>query len=523
MDESPLEKRKPPAAGATKGNGLSVKKESIAMKRILSVILCLLALAACAPALAEGAKIEANWLPGEVKEFFSDSAYFGCAIGENGACLVDNTPGGTYLFAVTQKQGHNVLYGFEQKNGRFNYWLRTDSALPQGEGFFNLRKISGSLQMLNDDALNMDNTLSILFTRADYEEQGDTSLYFTVNQYGQFKLRLLCYDSLWREARFTDDSIAYYSEGEYLGTAYGTVERNLRYFSLGAFPRTLKEARQKLTQAPAIPSGELTAQKIKFTGGQKFPVYSGPGAEYERAANGKASVSTNDWIQVFGSEKGYIMIQYAISASQMRIGYIDSKALPKNAAVSELQLARADAEITASTFLTDDPLNSQTRTRALSAGQKVKWLSTMGSWVYVEVSGSGQPIRGFVPGSAVSREQPSVTYAGSFRNSVYSAQASVSVLRGVAAEISVTVDGPDAWKEAGADKITGYQVYANNVPLAALSQANLDLTTSSWRTVFTLSASVPNGATLLGLCPVHAQSGQQADEMIVIRIGSSAK
>ena len=176
-------------------------------------------------------------------------------------------------------------------------------------------------------------------------------------------------------------------EGHTKGTVYGTVETNLRYFSLSAFPRTVKEARNKLTQAPAIPAGELTAQKIKFTGGQKLPVYSGPGDEYERAANGKASVSTNDWIQVFGSEKGFILIQYAISASQMRFGWIDQTALPKNANVGPLSFAYEDAAITANTFLTDDPLNSQTRVRTLTAGQSgVKRLAAMGNWVYVEIS-----------------------------------------------------------------------------------------------------------------------------------------
>ena len=279
------------------------------MKRFLSVLLCLAIIALplllrCVPALAEGAAIKAQWMPAEVTAFFSSSTFDGWTIGDRASILVENTVGRTFFFAVAQKGSHNVLYGFEQKNGRFDYWLKTDNALAQGEGFFVLSYHSGELYLFDGAKKNIGEGFGIMFTRADNEEQHDNELYFSVNQNGQFHLKVACVDYGWEEVLVTSDSLAYSFEGTYEGTAYGTVETNLRYFSYAAFPKTLKEARNKLTQAPAIPSGELSAQKIKFTGGQKFPVYSGPGAEYERAANGKASVSTNDWIQVFGSESG---------------------------------------------------------------------------------------------------------------------------------------------------------------------------------------------------------------------------
>ena len=498
------------------------------MKRILSLLLCLALftlplLLRCAPAQAEGAVIKAQWMPAEVTAFFSSSSFDGWTIGERASILVENTVGGTFFFAVAQKAGHNVLYGFEQKKGHFDYWLKTDNAIAQGEGFFVMSYHSGELYLFDGTKKNIGEGFGIMFTRADYEEQHDNMLYFSVNQNGQFHLKVACVDYGWKEVLVSSDSLAYSHEGTYEGTAYGTVETNLRYFSYAAFPKTLKEAKNKLTQAPAIPSGELSAQKIKFTGGQKFPVYSGPGMEYERAANGKAAVSTNDWIQVFGTENGYIMIQYALSSSQMRIGYIDQSSLPKNTSVSPLRFTWEDAEITASTFLTDDPLNSQTRTRTLSAGQQVKWLSTMGNWAYVEITGSGQPIRGFVPASTISRTIHEQTFSASFQGADYTARAEMTLLYGVTANITVTVDGPAAWSALSADNITGYQVYANNVPLNALSSATRDLTASGWRTVFTLSATVPAGTTVIGLCPVHAQSRQQAGEMITMILNDTLK
>ena len=245
--------------------------------------------------------------------------------------------------------------------------------------------------------------------------------------------------------------------------------------------------------------------------------------EYERAANGKASVSTNDWIQVFGSENGYILIQYALSASQMRFGYIDQSSLPKSASVSALRFAWEDAEITSSTYLTDDPLNSQTRVRTLSAGQQAKWLSTMGNWVYVELTGSGQPIRGFVPASAIRKASAYWQDYAVFRNSTYSASATVTVRNGVTAEIAVIVTGPAAWSETGADAVTGYQVYANNVPLFVASASQVGMNSAGHYTYVDGTATLPTGTTVLGLCPIHAQSGLQAGEMITVILNDAMK
>ena len=77
------------------------------------------------------------------------------------------------------------------------------------------------------------------------------------------------------------------------------------------------------TEYPPLLS--LNAQEIRFPGGNKYPVYSGPGKDYLRGARGKASVSTNDWIEVFGREDGWILIQYEIDSSQCRIGYISAQ------------------------------------------------------------------------------------------------------------------------------------------------------------------------------------------------------
>ena len=107
------------------------------MKRFLSLLLCLLLLVSLAPALAEGADVQAASMPDEVKKFFSSSQFNGCTIGAASACVIEHSAGRA-CFAVVQKDGRNTLYGFEYKNNRYNYWLKTDGCLPQGEGGFSL-------------------------------------------------------------------------------------------------------------------------------------------------------------------------------------------------------------------------------------------------------------------------------------------------------------------------------------------------------------------------------------------------
>ena len=302
------------------------------------------------------------------------------------------------------------------------------------------------------------------------------------------------------------------------GTAYGVVETNLRYFDITAFPMTLKEAREKLSNPPAIPSGELEGKSIRFTGGEKYEVYSGPGEFYERMANGKAMVSTNDWIQVFGSENGYILIQYDISSKQMRFGYITQTALPGGVTVSPMHFSYEEAEILADTFLTDDPLGSQGAARSLTPGQSsVQWLAQMGNWVYVEITGDGLPIRGFVPAVAIRKKSLTKTYAGSFVNETYAAQATVEIV-GSNCDLSILVSGPEAWKTSASDAIIGYQVYANQAVQPIHATRILLTGTTNWQASFVADGDLPTDTVLLGLCPIYAQTGLHTDEMILINL-----
>lgn len=118
-----------------------------------------------------------------------------------------------------------------------------------------------------------------------------------------------------------------------------------------------------------------------------------------RAANGKALLSTNDWVQVFFEEDGYLLVQYAISRHQYRIGYIKADAVKDLSEVNAIgSWANYPAEVLRTSSLTDDPLNSCGAVMTLQQGQQVTYLGQLGlEWAFVETTtAQGKQIRGFV-------------------------------------------------------------------------------------------------------------------------------
>lgn len=491
------------------------------MKRLFTLLLTLSLMLAAFPALAAGADIRAE-LPDDIRKFFSSSTFNGYTIHENAVEIFQDTVGGSFAFAIATKGKQHILYGFVWKNSKWQYWLKNEALLlPQPESYW-LTNAKGTTDMETEYLFS--DSLCIIYCPSNVDYYLHTQV-FEVNEYGQWHLKSINSDILDEDedtvAWVEQNKIIYYNNGSVKGvTVWGVVETNLRYCSIAAFPPTVKAAREVLTTPPSIPgSSELTAQTINFTGGQKFPVYSGPGSSYERAAGGKAMVSTNDWIQVFGEENGYILIQYDISADQMRFGYIEKNALPKGADIPQLTFDFDEAVITQNTYLTDDPLNSQTLIRSISAGQSdVKWLATMGNWVYAEVQGSGESLRGFIPAHAITRTPGRKTYTASYNNGEYTASVQADITYGTQISAQITVTAPASWNyDASADPITGYQLYANNVPVACQSSAAKLSLSSSWHTTFTLSGTLPQNTAILGLCPIRA-SGQNAAETIILSL-----
>lgn len=175
---------------------------------------------------------------------------------------------------------------------------------------------------------------------------------------------------------------------EYLSFMYG--QRNdARYMPDSGHPDT-------------FPQGLV----YEFAKGKAYDVYTGPGTQYARAGDegrGNAKVSTNDWIQVFGREGDWLLIQYNLNDWRNRIGYIAASALPAGADVLPLAFDGREAVSLGLTWVTDDPLRNVSEFETLHEGEDVTWLATLGDhWVYIEAgTQGGARYRGFVQAETV--------------------------------------------------------------------------------------------------------------------------
>lgn len=323
-------------------------------------------------------------------------------------CEVRGTSKGDYGFALLHKQSERILVGYHRVNGEMKYWLKNAGAVPQGkeEAWFDVGTAGwidetdwiGNFtgRQVYDDGL--------CFSVTQLDESGESYEKMVVYRWENGMFRLSSYHKTEGGGiRVSDDKLDFidWSNVVYRGAVQGAVQRDIRYVSFNALPTWIDDAKAKLTVAPNLKDGAFTAQKVKFTGGQKYPVYTGPGEDYVRSGNGKGLVSTNGWIEVYGQKDGYILIQYSIDSSHYRFGWIDRNALPEGTRVPAMDFAGISAdtlsEITQDTFLTDDPLFSQNKLCSLKAGQTVSWLAVLNNdWAYVLVNVNGKMMCGFV-------------------------------------------------------------------------------------------------------------------------------
>ena len=321
--------------------------------------------------------------------------------------------------ALVESRGHRVLALYRKQNGLLSFWFSTDKAVPQGEGEAWFDKTGEQVFVEGKGWQHAPDNMGFAVTR--YDLLGDTYNQMVTYSWKNNGFHLTDYADLdagdtAQAADVGDGVVTYYAygEGNRLGRAYGEIQTDIRYVNFSVLPKTLKEAKNKLTYAPddlptgrIVPSGErLEAKSIKFTGGRNYPVYLGPGEEYQRSGNGKGTVSTNDWIQVFGRYENWIMIQYDISADQFRIGWIEASALPYGADVLDIDLVMLKNDdyndVIERCVLTDDPFNSQKALAVLEVGTPLcEIVYNIGGWSYVRVTIDGVNVCGFVPSDSI--------------------------------------------------------------------------------------------------------------------------
>ncbi len=368
------------------------------MKMLKSLLAAVLLLCLTMPAAFAGNTrpgIE-NEMPQDIQDFFSSES-------RRDDVIMDFVIIEDYCFVAARSgERTNTLFGFKATDDGWKYWMKNADAMPQGGWDILLSNAQGSFRLCDDYQYELP-TLCISRIRNEEDDWFSHTVCYEL------------YNSTWTLEHMSSilegyhvtlegNRLTYYDEYESFrpkGTVRGTVQRNLRYISLSAIPTDYYDAKAKLTVAPSLPaSAELKAKEIKFTGDRRYDVYSAPSFLSYRGADGKAAVSTNSWIQVFGLEDGWAMIHYSIDASHYRIGYIIEEALPAKANVSALNFSPIPAWTSRAATLTDDPFYSCEGIITLPLYSDVQWLATIGSWAYVEVS-SPYLIRGFVPASAL--------------------------------------------------------------------------------------------------------------------------
>ena len=136
---------------------------------------------------------------------------------------------------------------------------------------------------------------------------------------------------------------------------------------------------------------------------QSLPVYSGPGTQYHRGANGRAKCSTNGPVYACGYESGWLMIMYETNNGSVRIGYTPAN-FKGNVNLPTLYYLYSDVQLSQSVNLTDDPVKTNSSLGRLSSGTPVVYLDTFHtdrSWAHIEARLNGEPVRGFVPLEAI--------------------------------------------------------------------------------------------------------------------------
>ena len=368
------------------------------MKKLCLLVILATFLFTCADALADGGETYGvENTPEEIKVIVNNSRWSGWEITGwvnpkglrcNSACA----------FAVVKNGRENNLLAFGWEDDGWKYKWHNAAALPQVEApvFLGVLAPNNTARFTSFYVFNEE----IMENFCVWVQERDSTwhlnellhyyplMFFDTSEEGVLRL----YNTGWVEGEETDVKV------------YGTYETDLRRFDLDAFPKTVEEARERLCNPPKLPAGTLSAKKIQFTSGKKYKVYHGPGEDYGQSGNGKAVVSTNDWIEVFGEENGWILIQYAIDKDHSRFGYIRKETLPKDANVSVLAWLNKPAYLLKETSMTDDPFKSRRALSILQEGLHVTLLGVIDDWAYIEFS-NGDWLRGFVESDALTYDQ----------------------------------------------------------------------------------------------------------------------
>lgn len=305
-------------------------------------------------------------------------------------------------FVSLKKGDQNVLGGYTFANGQWTQAFINEKAFPQGEMRMLLGDASDSQKFSVHGNVGYEpfpqhwgKALFFCWSNGEYYE--DLGL-FELGDQGVWQLSHYARAGQSGMMDVSADTLYFLEESAANAVIKVRVERDLRSFDLSRLPQTPAQARQPDALPPTIPTGFLSAREMGLDAGSTYPVYSAPDKASLRGAKGKAAVSGKGWVQVFGREGDFLMVQYAVSAGHFRLGYVPLSALSEYRDVPEpLDFTPVPAKALRQVDLTDDPLGQGQALLPLQAGQAVTLLSKMGEFAYLETRQGKKTARGFAP------------------------------------------------------------------------------------------------------------------------------
>lgn len=323
-----------------------------------------------------------------------------------GFARLADTPMGDVCFSLIRCEHGRMLHGFRREGSGWVNFLDTAKAIPQidmPDVRLSVSKESRSYDSLwyyegyYDYTYPEGPTVSIVTTNGEYTEE------YAVYVIERDGLHLVSYgDNPNCQIDVLEDGLVFYNISFGMeGIASTKLDTNILSVDFYALPRHVTDVMISGSGEPHLPESSeanaLSVQDVTLREG-KYPVYMGPGKEFGRAAQGKAAVSTNGWVQVFGEYDGWLLIHYAISDAQYRFGWITTDALAKGETAEALPLTFGDYMMTEEEIdLMDDPLNSRTALLTLPAETDMERLAQLGEiFSLVRVETDGEVHWGFV-------------------------------------------------------------------------------------------------------------------------------
>ncbi len=304
-----------------------------------------------------------------------------------------------------------LLAVMAEKDGTFTFYLAHHT--PERDSAFSSSTLLPLTSTKEAEALSFyipyeDENLEIISISA---ERYEPFYHFRLEQNtdGEWKLKKVSYQDesgidFW--ATFDDNQIKI-QQSIHMGNAYYALcppdMKDIATFDIKQLFALVQETHAAILRGdpPIIPTAKETPcfpQPCVATLKQgKYDVYTGPGTNYYREAGGKAQVSTNDWVQVFGREGDYALIQYHVSGDLYRFGYIHKKAFLDFESVPLLTFENVPFE-ESNEFCTSNPLGvSPPRVELGYADHLFTRLAYFDDcWLYVSLDIDGKPARMFI-------------------------------------------------------------------------------------------------------------------------------